>query len=36
MWVSFGPYGTEGLLLWLTQDCARLVLGYYPFSLREN
>jgi hypothetical protein len=26
----------EGAFCSLTQDCAALVLGYYPFSLREN
>ena len=28
--LSFGPYGAGDLLGWLSQDCAAIVLGYYP------
>jgi hypothetical protein len=34
--ISLRPYGTQGPLFNATQDCAALVLGYFPFSLREN
>jgi len=34
--ISPRPYGTHGLFFNATQDCATLVLGYFPFSLREN
>jgi hypothetical protein len=34
--ISHRPYGKGGDYWMLTQDCAALVLGYYPISLREK
>jgi hypothetical protein len=34
--ISHRPYGTGDDCWMLTQDCAALVLGYYPISLREK
>jgi len=34
--ISPRPYRTGGDCWMLTQDCAALVLGYYPISLREK